>query len=232
VFQTSTAGSYTATINQSGYVDYYGNQNATKPVTITVGGLAQATINYDKAATVTVTQTTQSGYNLPTSLPWLTFANTGLQPTGTRYVQATAASTTVSSLWAFSDGYTMWAGQCQQADPAASGGTRNPALVMAAGSSTNATVTLTGATLTVRTALGLPVIGGTVTATPSNVTGCASTENPLVLGVTDSTGTLKTSLPAGAWTLKVSGKSPSSSWPVTPVLLPTTSPIAVAVNTT
>ena len=135
VFQTSSVGSYVASINQAGYVDFYGNQNATKNVTIAVGGLAQATINYDKAATLTVTQATQSGYALPTTLPYLTFANTGLQPTGTRNVATSSASTTVNSLWAFSDGYTMWAGQCQQDDPAASGGTRNPALVMAAGSS-------------------------------------------------------------------------------------------------
>jgi hypothetical protein len=232
VFQVSTAGSYAASINQPGYVDFYGNQNATKNVTIAVGGLAQATINYDKAATATVTQTTQSGYNLPTTLPWLTFANTGLQPTGTRYVQATSATTTVTSLWAFSDGYTMWAGQCNQADPAASGGSRPTAVVMPAGSTTAVTDKLTGATVTVKNGAGLPLTNATVTATPVSTTGCASTENPLTLGVTDSTGTLKTSLPAGAWVLKISGKSPSGSWPTTPVLLPTSSPIAVAVNTT
>ncbi len=232
VFQTSSVGSYVAAINQPGYVDFYGNQNATKNVTIAVGGLAQATINYDKAATLTVTQATQSGYALPTSLPYLTFANTGLQPTGTRNVATSSASTTVNSLWAFSDGYTMWAGQCQQDDPAASGGTRNPALVMAAGSSSSATVTLTGATFTVKNGAGVPLTNATVTATPLVTTGCASTENPLTLGVTNASGVLKSSLPAGNWTIKISGKSPSSTWPNTGVLLATTSPISVAVNTT
>jgi prepilin-type N-terminal cleavage/methylation domain-containing protein len=232
VFQTSTTGTWAASINNAGYVDFYGNQNATKNVTIAVGSLTQATINYDKAATATVVQQTQSGYNLPTSLPFLTFANTGLQPTGTRYVQAAGTATTVTSLWPFSDGYTMWAGQCAQADPAASGGTRSPAVVMGPGTTNSATVQLTGAALTVRTAAGVPVTNATVTATPLNTSGCATTENPLTLGVTDTTGVLKTSLPAGAWTLKVSGKSPSGSWPNTPVLLPTSSPIAVTVTTT
>jgi type II secretory pathway pseudopilin PulG len=232
VFQSSTVGSYVASINQAGYVDYYGNQNATKTVSIAVGGLSQATINYDKAATLTVTQTTQGGYSLPTSLPWLTFANTGLQPTGTRNVQATSASTTVSSLWAFSDGYTMWAGQCQQNDPAASGGTRNPATIGAAGSSGSVNVTLTGATFTVKNGAGLPLTNATVTATPLVTTGCASTENPLTLGVTNASGVLKSSLPAGNWTIKISGKSPSTTWPNTGVLLATTSPISLAVNTT
>jgi prepilin-type N-terminal cleavage/methylation domain-containing protein len=232
VFSTSSVGSWTASINQTGYVDFYGNQNATKNVTIAVGGLVQATINYDKAATATVQEATQAGYNLPTSLPWLTFANTGLQPTGTRYVQAAGATTTVTSLWPFTDGYTMWAGQCNQADPAASGGTRSPAVVMAPGSSNSASVTLTGTALTVRTAAGLPVTNATVTATPVSTTGCNSTENPLTLGVTNSSGQLMTSLPAGSWTLKVSGKSPSGSWPSTAVLLPTSSPIAMTVTTT
>ncbi len=232
VFSTSSVGSWTASINQSGYVDFYGNQNATKNVTIAVGGLVQATINYDKAATATVQEATQGGYNLPTSLPWLTFANTGLQPTGTRYVQAAGSTTTVTSLWPFSDGYTMWAGQCNQADPAASGGTRSPAVVMAPGSSNSASVTLTGTAITVRTAAGLPVTNATVTATPVSATGCNSTENPMTLGVTNTSGQLMTSLPAGSWTLKVSGKSPSGSWPSTAVLLPTSSPIAMTVTTT
>ena len=38
VFQTSTVGTWTATINNAGYVDFYGNQSATKNVTIAVGG--------------------------------------------------------------------------------------------------------------------------------------------------------------------------------------------------
>ena len=54
----------------------------------------------------------------------------------------------------------------------------------------------------------------------------------MTLGVTNGSGVLKTSLPAGAWTIKVSGKSPSGSWPNTAVLLPTSSPIAVTVTTT
>ena len=57
-------------------------------------------------------------------------------------MQATGSATTVTSLWPFSDGYTMWAGQCNQADPAASGGSRSPAVVMAAGSTNSATVQL------------------------------------------------------------------------------------------
>ena len=233
VFQTSTPGTYTATTSQAGYVDFYGNATATKTVDVVVGGLAQKTINYDKEAGVTVTEVTQAGYSLPTELPYLTFANTGLQPTGTRMVPATGPATTVASLWAFSDGYTMWAGQCQQSDPAASGGTRPAALVMPAGSSNNATVTLIGTTVVARTAAGAPVVGATVTAIPVTVTGCG-TENPLSLGVTNATGTLTTSLPYGSWTVKVVGGTHTGTsaaiTAVPPPAIPT--PLIAAVTTT
>jgi prepilin-type N-terminal cleavage/methylation domain-containing protein len=232
VFSTSTPGTYTTAINQAGYVDFYGNQNSTKTVVVSAGTLQQIQVSYDRAATVTVTMSTQVGFSVPTSLPMLTLANTGLQPTGTKTVTPSAVTTTVSGLWPFSDGYTMWAGQCAQADPAASGGTRNPALIVAPGATATSGVALAPVTVTVKNVLGLPQIGATVVAYPVNTTGCATTENPLTLGATDATGTLLTSLPAGAWKLQVNGKSPSGSWPVTPVLLPTTLGTTVAVNTT
>jgi hypothetical protein len=177
---------------------------------------------------------TTSGYAPPTSLPQVTLGNTGLQPAGFKYVATSGATTTITSLWPYlSDGYTSWAGACTQADPAASGGSRSPAVIVAAGGSGTSTVTLAPVTVTVTktTSGGLAVSGATVTATPSNTANCASTENPLILGVTNSTGALATSLPAGAWTIKVSGKSPVGSWPVTGVLLPTSAPSTIQVVT-
>jgi prepilin-type N-terminal cleavage/methylation domain-containing protein len=235
VFASSTAGTYTATLNQTGYVDNYGNQTASKTVALTAGSLSQLTFNYDRSATLTVTMQTTSGYALPTpTLPQVTLGNTGLQPAGFKYVAASAATTTITSLWPYlSDGYTSWAGACTQADPAASGGTRSPAVIVPAGGSGTSTVTLAPVTITVTKTLitGLPVSGATVTATPSNTANCASTENPLTLGVTNSSGVLATSLPAGAWTIKVTGKTAVGSWPVTAVLLPTSAPSAIAVVT-
>ena len=64
VFQTSTVGSWTASINQAGYVDFYGNQNATKNVTHrgrrAVPGHDQLRQGRDRDV---VTQNTQGGYN-------------------------------------------------------------------------------------------------------------------------------------------------------------------------
>jgi len=232
VFASASTGTYTANLNQTGYVDNYGNQSASKTVALSAGTLTQLTFNYDLSATLTVTMSTTSGYALPTTFPQVTLGNTGLQPSGFKYVATSAATTTIAGLWPYlSDGYTSWAGSCTQSDPAASGGTRSPAVIVAAGGSGTATVTLAPVTITVKNAIGLPVTGVTLTATPSNTATCATTENPLTLGVSNASGVLATSLPAGAWTIKATGKTALVSWPVTPVLLPTSAPTAVAVNT-
>ena len=231
VFASSTAGTYTASISQSGYVDNYGNTTASKSVGLAPGTLTQVTINYDQAATLNVTMQTTAGYALPTTWPQDTLANTGLQPSGFKYVATSSATTTITGLWPFIDGYTSWGGSCTQADPAASGGTRSAAVVIAAGGTGASTVTLAPVTITVRktSSGGILQPGVTVTATPSNTSTCAAAENPLTLGVTNASGALATSLPAGNWTIKISTKSPVGSWPTTGILLPTSAPSAVLV---
>lgn len=227
VFATSSAGTYTASLNTVGSVDNYGNQLASKTVPVTAGTLAQRAFSYDQAATLNVTMTTTAGYALPTSFPYVSLANTNLQPSGFLYKAASSATTTIASLWPATDGYTSWAGQCQQADPAASGGTRAAAVVMTPGGTGSSTVKLAPITVTVTKSL-LPQASKTVVAYPVNVSGCASTENPLTLGVTNALGVLQTSLPAGAWVIKVSGAT-SAGWPTTPVLLPSSGPTAMTV---
>jgi prepilin-type N-terminal cleavage/methylation domain-containing protein len=224
VFATSTAGTYTASLNTTGYVDNYGNQSSSKTVPVTAGTLVQRAFSYDLAATLNVTMSTTSGWALPTSWPWLSLANTNLQPSGFLYKAASSPTTTVSPLWPATDGYTSWAGACQQTDPAASGGTRNAAVVIAPGGTATSTVTLPPVTVTVKKGLVLQP-GKTVVAYPVSTVGCTAVgtyENGLTLGVTNASGQLLTSLPFGAWTIKVSGASPSPTWPNTPVLLPTT----------
>jgi prepilin-type N-terminal cleavage/methylation domain-containing protein len=233
VFASTVAGTYTATLNATGYVDNYGNQTATKSVALTASSLSQLSFNYDQAATLNVTMKTTTGYALPTSWPQVTLANTGLQPAGFKYVATSAATTSVTGLWPYlTDGYTSWGGSCTQADPAASGGTRSPAVIVAAGATGSSTVTLAPITVTVVKSTGLVQPGVTVLATPVNTVNCASTENPLTLGVTGALGTLATSLPAGAWKISVSGKTASGSWPTTPVLLPTSLPSVITATTT
>jgi prepilin-type N-terminal cleavage/methylation domain-containing protein len=233
VFASSSTGTYSASLSASGYVDNYGANVATKSVGLATGTLTQISFNYDLAATLNVTMQTTSGYALPTEFPSVTLANTGLQPAGFKYLTPSAAATTVPGLWPFTDGYTSWAGSCTQSDPAASGGTRSPAVIVAPGGTGSSTLTLAPITVTARTAVGLPVIAGTVLATPVNAATCTGNDTPtLTLGVTSATGVLATSLPAGAWKISISGKTASPSWPTTPVLLPTSGPSSITVVTT
>lgn len=231
VFAVSNAGSFTASMSEAGFVDYYGDASPSKSVVVTAGSLSQVTINYDEAATLRVTYTTDPGYALPQSWPRLTLANPGLQPFGTTVVPTGSATTTIASLWPFADGYGVWAGSCQQSDPAAAGGTRDPNTLIAPGGAATTTTRLAPVGVTVETAAALPVAGATVTATPAVSTGCGATEDPVTLGTTDASGRLDTSLPAGEWTLEVAGRSPQGSWPTTPTLLPSSGPTNVLVVT-
>lgn len=225
-----SAGSWDATVSQPGWVDYYGMPAGTKAVTVVSGGLAQTTINYDEAAALTVSYSTDSGYALPTGLSSLTLSNAQLQPSGVKVVSTSGTTTTVAGLWPFSDGYTVWAGSCLQSDPATAGGARDTAVVVGPGATGSTTTALAAAEIAVRTAAALPVVNATVLAYPLSTDGCAASENPLTLGVTNGSGVLRTSLPAGDWRLQVSGRSPSGSWPTTGTLLPTSSPTSSVVT--
>jgi prepilin-type N-terminal cleavage/methylation domain-containing protein len=227
----TTAGAYTASLNTAGWVDYYGVAAPTKPVTVTAGSLTSVQFNYAKSGSMALTLATTSGYALPTGLRTVTIANTGLQPSGTLAVDiGTGGSATIATLWPFSDGYTVWAGSCAQSDPATAGGSRATAVVVPSNGTIAATRNLAPVQVNVTTATLVPVANATVTATPVSTTGCAATENPLTLGVTNAAGQLLTSMPAGVWTLKVTGRSASPSWPNTANLLPTSSPTTVAVK--
>ena len=234
VFASATSGTYTASISQTGYVDNYGNNVATKSVGLVAGTLSQLTFNYDLAIKLNVTMQTTAGYALPTEFPQITLANTGLQPAGFKYVAASSATTSITGLWPFvTDGYTSWAGSCTQSDPAASGGSRGAAVIVQPNQTGSATVTLAPITITARTAGGVPINAGSVIAVPVNAATCAGNDTPnLTLGVTNSLGVLATSLPAGAWKIQIVSKSPSGAWPTTPVLLPTSLPSSILVVTT
>lgn len=225
-----SAGTWTANLSEPGYVDMYGVAAPAKSVTVTSGALALTTMTYDKASSLVVTYTTASGYALPTGLKSLTLSNALLQPSGLKVVTTSSATTTVSGLWPFNDGYTMWAGSCLQSDPATAGGARDTAVVVDPGDTDTVSTKLAADSILVRTSALVPVANATVVAYPLSSSGCATTENPLVLGVTASTGYLKTSLPAGNWTIQVSGRTAVGAWPTTGVLLPTASPTSTVVT--
>jgi hypothetical protein len=211
VLTLNQPGIYTASVAASGYVDLKENPAPSLAnVDVQTGTLVVKTFSYDRAAELDSTFTTTAGYSLPTTLPAITYANTGIFPSGTKTVSSTGTTTQLKNLWPYVAGYTLWAGSCADADPASESATRNPPSVIAPGAVAAATVTLMPVDVTVLDSTLNPAPNQTVTATEQTTTGCGS-DKVLNLGSTGSSGALlgklKTSLPYGKWKLSVGAKS-------------------------
>jgi prepilin-type N-terminal cleavage/methylation domain-containing protein len=202
-------GTYTATLNSTGYVNIAGQSTVTSSTTVTSGGLVKLPLSYDMAATLRLTLSTKTGWNLPTTALPVTLYNSGLPSPYTTKPTGSGATQTVTNLWPFSSGYNVWSGQCNSADPS-SGTGRAAATPLVGGGAVDVAVQVAPVTIHADgSLLGVnkgALANASILATPVVNTGCATAEKPLTLGVTDSAGNLQTSLPAGQWTLSVSGK--------------------------
>lgn len=209
VFMFSTAGDYTLELNSAGYVNQEGFQSTGKTATLEKGKLKVIPFSYDRAAGLSVDFTTAPGHALPSPLPGVTLLHSGLQPSGMRRQQGSADPATVTDLWPVSDGYTIWAGTCDQSDPDRNGLThpRPAAVPVVAGAVTDVTVAM--APVAVRTVAALVpgqgVDGVTLVAKPVDSTGCDASELTLTLGTTSGGGYLNASLPAGSWLVEPQG---------------------------
>lgn len=255
VFRFTQAGSYTATTNgdttgdgvNDGYINPDGLSSVSTLVSMTLGTVTVAKVPFTKLTTIHADYLTAPGHALPNPLPHLTLSNSGLNNVNARIHRPAAGDpTTLSPLWPFVDGYSVWAGTCTQSDPgtilldATTYYQRPTKTIGPAGGSATASVYLQPVTLRTMTAAGVdefgeptgvpgvPVGGLELVATPMVADGCQSGDPiPLVLGVTDANGELKTSLPSGSWqiapgeaapfTCGAAGTCPASVGPVVAV---------------
>lgn len=116
-----TAGNYTASFSRAGWVDRQGNQLISQPVGVVGQQTNTAAFDYDQAGQITVTFDTQP-VNLAVraaKAQWLVAANSGLSAPGTRrFGNGTLQSSiAASSLFPFTDPYSIWSGDCQNQDP-------------------------------------------------------------------------------------------------------------------
>jgi Tfp pilus assembly protein PilV len=124
VFNYFPVGSYTVALNQAGYVNQLGVQNVTYSGTINPGSVNVTTNQaYDKAVSIPVsfqTQATSGGPKVPAAIAALSAANSGIgNATGSLVFGSTSTpvspattSQTATSLFPFTDGYTIYAGSC------------------------------------------------------------------------------------------------------------------------
>jgi Tfp pilus assembly protein PilV len=158
-FGYQPVGNYTATVAYPGYVDRDGNTTATVPATIAAEAMSTASVKYDAAGSITtnfVTQKLAADGSLPTTnnatdfvtskSRYVTLANSGMsaakQPGS---ATAASASFTNASLFPFSDGYAIYAGNCTGARPT----TQIPAIGSRPAAPVNQVATAAGATVNV-----------------------------------------------------------------------------------
>lgn len=214
VFSLSSAGSYTTTLSEAGFVGADGNPAPTLTKAVAAGTVQAYDMSYDVAsklqASFGIAGAAPDGgtYVLPTTLPGMTIANSHLQPVG---VRTFATGTTLTpGLFPWPEGYTAWAGTCSDADPAGppSSGLRSASGGATAGQTDAVVITLrplkvSALNASIRALTTLPRVMATSTA----AAGCASGDSSLTLGrfAVEPSGdwVLRASLPPGAWSLKV-----------------------------
>jgi type II secretory pathway pseudopilin PulG len=233
-------GTYTATLNGTGYVDRQGNQPATQSVGVTASQISRLQFDYDRAATLSVGLVAPSGAVIPTGTYGIamTVANSNLT-VGTKSFQQSATGSgttrTITPLFPYASGYQVWAGDCADADPAAhTGGSRGAVLASNPGATTSGSANLDAVDVVVRwtTALGLPVANAAITASHAAGTGCTAGETLTTTSRTNASGQLRLALPYGRWTIQATGTGPVWPFPVrTASATITLDPVSTAVPT-
>jgi prepilin-type N-terminal cleavage/methylation domain-containing protein len=107
VFQvaaTSTPAAWTATASKAGYVSNSFTPTASGSLSVKAGALARTALAYDRAVSLVLQQSTESGFALPAQNTWLTLYSPDIVG-GTKGYAGNGASTTVSGLWPSTAGY-------------------------------------------------------------------------------------------------------------------------------
>ena len=219
-------GSYTVTLNSTGYVGRQGDQPATQNVAVAATQISTLQFDYDRAATLGVTLSTPSGpptAAIPSGIA-LTVANSNLTVGTKSFSEASTGSgtpRTVRPLFPYSSGYQVWAGDCADADPDGTpdlypGTTRGPVLASNPAVTTSGTATLGAVDVTVRqtTATGTLMSGATVSGIHAAGTGCTAGET-LTSATLTAAGKLRLALPYGTWKIRATITSGSPAIPRT-----------------
>jgi type II secretory pathway pseudopilin PulG len=244
-FAYLTPGTYTTSLNTSGYVGRQGEQPLTQAVTVTATQISTVRLDYDRAATLQITVPAPSGTPaavIPSPIA-LTVANSNLT-VGTRSFpeSSTGSGTprTVTPLFPYASGYQVWAGDCADADPDGTpdlypSTSRGAPLASNPGAATAGTVNLGAVLARVRqislTGALVRNTNVTVSGIHAGMAGCTAGETLTATARTDANGRLRLALPYGTWTVRVTVPgTPTRTGMVTPVAInPTTVPSVTVV---
>jgi len=216
-FAYLTPGPYTASVTAGTGVSDQEVLIPSQTTSVTVGQTSSLTFNYDTAATITITGWAGPSAATPaTNIP-IGVGDTGLQPYG-QYTYA-KGTTTLTPLFPYPAGYTVFAGNCTDNNPNGLDTSHNrfynnPGTVttsVSPGGTSTATVPLYDMPVTV-TSGGVGAVGATLSATettsfptPYNAvctSGEVSGSAPTIgLVTTGAGGTSTTAVPLGHWTI-------------------------------
>ena len=206
-------GTYTVTLNTSGYVGRQGDQPATETVAVVAAQTTVAQLSYDRAATLQVGLVPPANSVLPDGIA-ATVYNTNLT-VQTKVFTGSGLSRTLGPLFPFTSGYEVWAGSCSDAEPSVLGGSRATPLIAAPGGTASGSAPL-GAVDVLVTRLGLPVNGATVQAEHDPSSGCPSGMATLTTSTrTGSDGRIRLALPYGRWKIRATAITSALSGTVT-----------------
>jgi hypothetical protein len=193
---------------------------------VTVGQTTSLPFSYDNAGTITVTGYTPAAPPPATGLR-VSVANTGLQPSS--QYSFPVGTTTLTPLYPYASGYTVFAGNCTDNNPLGKDTNRTLFYPTAApvplsvppGGNVSTTVPLYAVSVHAQNSSAIAVAGGPTTA--AEMTGlpapysavctsgtATSAAAPLTLQTTDASGNSVTALPLGHWTITVKCNKPAA----------------------
>ncbi len=203
VFALTTTGSYTVTLDQPGFISFDGQPTTSKPAVVSAGSIQLVPFSYDRASTLQLEYVVSDGvgpqFGLPDPPPSVVLFNPSLPTMGKQEIAS--GQTTVTGLWPFPDGYSVWAGTCSLNDPAVTGGSRPEPVRPQPGETLTAEVLVKPVKLTFIDDFEQPLVGEPVLVKINDETGCRETE--FQLGTTDANGVVQGALPYGQWKARI-----------------------------
>jgi hypothetical protein len=185
-------------------------------VGVTATQISRVQFDYDRAATLSVGLVAPSGAVIPTGTYGIamTVANSNLTVGYKSYQQAATGSgttRTITPLFPYASGYQVWTGDCADADPASTGGSRGQSWPATRGDHRRHAPRLDAVDVTVRrtSATGTLVSGATISAIHAAGTGCTAGETLTTTTTTNASGQLRLALPYGAWSIRATITSPT-----------------------
>jgi prepilin-type N-terminal cleavage/methylation domain-containing protein len=213
-FAFQTVGSYTVTLNTTGFVNDQGVTSPSQTVSVVAGTKSSLTFQYDQASTLNLTMAGSSGGIVPANLP-ISLGHTQLAPNGRKVFTGTTNPRTITGLFPYVAGYETWAGNCLDSDPEGinpstsaayyPGASRDAPIGVVAGSTSSGTVTMGTIQVQARTAAmaARPGISITFSAAHAAEAGGCAAATYTATGTTDASGNLLVALPYGTWTVRL-----------------------------